>query len=142
MTSYLSIALHSPIAHHPRKMRKPNPERDLLAIPAGLLVAHAARCKESLARTDPIRNWPPSIYLPGSGVWAPSFYLCSTHPGWPLPHTQHLIPLSGNHRTCYPPPWASIFWITSLIADLLFRRFPCTMALLIHTTICCTLIRR
>ena len=142
MTSYLLIALHSPIARHPKKMQKLNPERDLLVILAELLVACVAGCKERLAGTDPVRNWPLSIYLPGSGVWPPSFYLCSTHPWWPPPLMQHLISLSGDRRTCYPPPWASIFWITSLLADSLFRRLPCTTALLIHTTICCTLIRQ
>ena len=42
MTSYLPIALYSPVVCHHRTMRKPSPERDLLAILAGLLVARVA----------------------------------------------------------------------------------------------------
>ena len=142
MTSYLSIALHSPVVFHHRTMRKPRPERDLLAIPVGLLVARVTRCKERPAGTDPIRNWPLSLCLLGSGVWPPSFYLRSTHSGQPPPRMQHFIPLSGDRTTCYISPWASIFWIMSLLADSSYRRLPCTTAPLIHMIICCTLTRQ
>ena len=142
MTSYLPIALHSPVIHHPKTMRKPSLEIDLLATLVGLLVARIARCEERPVGTDLIRNWPLSIYLPGSGVWPPSFYLRSTHSGQPPPRMQHLIPLSGDHTTCYLPPWASIFWITNLLVDSLYRCSPCTTAPLIHMIICCTLTKQ
>ena len=140
--SYLSIALYPPVVHHPRTMWKPSPERDLLAIPAGLLVARVAGCEKRPTGTDPIRNWPLSICLPGSGVWPPSFYLCSTHSRRPSPHMLHLIPLSGDHTTCYLPPWANIFWIMSLLADSSYHHSPCTTAPLIHIIICCTSTRQ
>ena len=136
MTNYLPIALHSPVVYHPRTMRKLSPERDLLAILAGLLVACVTGCEERPTGTDPIRNWPLSICLPGSGVWPPSFYLRS------IPRMQHFIPLSGDCTTCYLPPWASIFWITSLLADSSYRHLPCMTAPLIHMIICCTSTRQ
>ena len=139
MTSYLQIALHSLVTHHPRTMRKPSLERDHLAIPVGLLVARVTGCDERPAGTDPIRSWPLSICLPGSGVWPPIFYLCSTHSGRPPPCTHHLIPLVGDCMTCFLPPWASIFWITSLLADSSYRCLPCTTPPLIRMIICCTL---
>ena len=92
MTSYLQIALHSLVTHHPKTMWKPSPERDLLAILVGLSVAHVAGCEERPAGTDSIRSWPLSICLPGSGVWPPSFYVRSTRSRRPPPCTQHLTP--------------------------------------------------
>ena len=56
MTSSLQTALYFPIIHHPRTMRKPNSERDLLASPAGLLVVHAVVYEERPAGTGPVRN--------------------------------------------------------------------------------------
>ena len=41
--------------------------------------------------------------------------------------------------TCCLPPWASIFWIMSLLVDSLFHRFLCTTTPLIRMIICCTL---
>ena len=58
MTSYLHIALHSPVTHHPRAMWKPSPERDHLAIPVRLSVARVAGCEERPAGTGPIRSCP------------------------------------------------------------------------------------
>ena len=140
--SYLQIALHSPVVHHPRTKRKPSPEKDLLAILVGLLVARVTGCEERPTGIDPIRNWPLSTCLPCSGVWPPSFYLRSTHSGRPPPHMQHFIPLSGDRTTCYLPPWASIFWIMILLADSSNRRFLCTTDPLIHMILCCTLTRQ
>ena len=142
MTSYLQIALHSPVVHHPRTMQKSSPEIDLLAIPIGLLVALVVECEERPVGTDPIRNWPLSTCLPGSGVWSPSFYLRSTYSGRSPPRMQHFIPLSGDCTTCYIPSWANIFWIMSLLADSSYHRLPCTTAPLIHMIICCTLTRQ
>ena len=141
MTSYLQIALHSPIVHHLRTMRKPSPKRNLLAIPAGLLVASVAKCEERPEGTDPVQNWPLNTCLPGSGVWPPNFYPRSTNSGLPPPLMQHFIPLFGERMTCYLPPWASIFWIMSLLTDSSYRHFPCTTAPLIHMIICYTLTR-
>ena len=134
----------SPLPRHspPQKMQKLSPERDLLAVPAELLVARIVGCEERPAGIDPIQNWPLSICLPGSGVWPPSFYLRSTHSGWPPPHMPHLIPLSGDRTTCYLPPRARKFWITSLLADSSYRRLPCTTTPLIHMIICCTLTKQ
>ena len=142
MTSYLQIALHSPIVHHPRTMRKTSPEKDLLAIPTGLLVARVAGYEERPAGTDPIRNWPLSTCLLGLGVWPPSFYLRNTHSRWPSPRMKHFIPLSRDRMTCYLPPWDNIFWIMSLLADFSYRRLSCTTAPLIHMIICCTLTKQ
>ena len=142
MTSYILIALHSPVIRHPRTVRKPSPKKDLLAIPTGLLVARVAGYEKRPVRTNPIQNWALSICLPGSGVWPLSFYLRSTHYGRPPLHMQHLITLSGDHTTCYLPPWASIYWITSFLTDSSYRCFPCTTAPLIHTILCCTLTRQ
>ena len=141
MTSYLPIALHSPVVRHPRTVRKPSAEKDLLSIPTGLLVARVVGCEERPVQTNPILNWPLSICLPGSGVWPLSFYLRSTHSGRPPPRMQHLITLSGDHTTCYLPPWASINWIMSLLTYSSNRRFLCTTTPLIHTILCCTLTR-
>ena len=100
MTSYLHVALHSPVTHHPRTMWKPSPKRDLLAIPVGLSMARVAGCEDRPAEIDPIWSWPLSICLPGSGVWPPSFYLRSARTGRPLPCTHYLIPLDGDRMTC------------------------------------------
>ena len=91
-------------------MRKPSPERDLLAILAGLLVARVSGCEERLAGTYTIQNWLLSTCLPGLVVWPPSFYLHSTHSGRPPPRMQHFIHMSGDRTKCYLPPWANIFF--------------------------------
>ena len=107
MMSYLQIALHSPVTHHPRTMRKPSPERDHHTIPVRLSVARIAGREERPTGTGPIQSWPLSICLPGSRVWPPTFYLRTTRSGRPPPCTQHLIPPTKDHMTCYLPPWAS-----------------------------------
>ena len=141
MTSRLQVALHSPVTHHPRAMQKPSPERDHIAIPVGLSVARVVGCEERPVGTGPIRSWLLSICLAGSGVWPPTFYLRSTRSRQPSPCTQHLISPTGDRMTCYLPSWASIFLITSPLADSSYRRFPCTTASLIRMIICCTLTR-
>ena len=141
MMSSLQKTLHFSVAHHPRTMRKPSPERDLLPSPAELLEVRVAGCEERPKGTNPIRNWPLSICLPGSGVWPPNFYLLSTHSGCLSSRMQHLIPLSGDCMTCCLPPWANIFWITSPLMDSSFRRLLCMTAPLILMTICSTLTR-
>ena len=142
MTNSLQTALHFPVAHHPRTIWKSSLERDLLTSPAGLLVVRVTECEERPVVTDHVRNWPMSICLPGSGVWLPSFYLRNTLSGRLPPHMQHLIPLFGDLTTCCLPPWASIFWTTSLLADSSFHRLLCMMAPLIHMIICCTLTKQ
>ena len=103
MTSSLRTALHFPVVHHPRTMRKPNPERDLLASQAGILVVRAAVCEERLAGIGLVRNWPRNIYLPGSGVWPPNFYPSNTRSGHLPPYMQHFTPIFGDHTTCCLP---------------------------------------
>ena len=142
MTSCVQVALHSSVIHHPGEIRKSSPERDHLAIPVRPSVARVAECEERLVGIGLIRSWPPSICLPGSGVWRPSFYLRSTRTRCLQPCMQHLIPLYGDRTTCCLPPLASIFWITSPLADSPFRCLLFTTALLIHMIICCTLTRQ
>ena len=141
MTSCLQIALHSPVTHHPRAIRKPSPERDHLAIPVGPSVARITGCEERPTRTGPIRSWSLIICLPGSGVCPPTFYLRSTHSGRPPPCTQQLIPPTRDCMTCYLPHWANIFWITIPLADSSYRLSPCTTTPLIRMIIYCTLTR-
>ena len=93
MMSSLQTTLHFSVAHHPRTMRKLSPERDLLPSPAGLLEVCVARCEERPEGTNPIRNWPLSICVPGSGVWPPQFLPAQ------YPFRAPLIP----HATSYPP---------------------------------------
>ena len=142
MMSYLQIALHFPIARHPRTMQKSSPETDLLASPVGLLVVHVTGCEERPAGIDPIPKLPLSIYLPDLGVWPPNFYLRSTHSGQLPPLIQHLIPLFRDHTTCCLPPWKSTFWITSPLVNSSFCRLLCTTVPLIHMIICCTTTRQ
>ena len=142
MMSSLRIVLHFPVVHRLRTMRKPNPERDHLASLAGLLAIRAAECEERPAKIGPVQDWPRNIYLPGSGVCPPNFHLSDTRSG-NLPHCmQYFTPLSGDSTTCCLPPWASIFWIMSLLADFSFHRLLCTTAPLIHMIICCTSTRQ
>ena len=142
MTNSPRTAPCFPVVHHLKIMRKPNPGRDLLASPAGLLVLCTAECEERPVEISPIRNWPRNIYLPGSGAWPPSFRLSNNRSGHLLPCMQHFIPLSKGRMTCCLPPWASIFWTMSILADFLFHHLLCTMAPLIRMIICCTLTRK
>ena len=142
MTNSPWTAPRFPVIHHLRTMRKPNPRRDLLASPAELLVLRAVECEERPAEIGPVQNWPWNIYLPGSGAWPPSFRLSNTRSGHLLPCMQHFITLSWGRMTCCLPPWASIFWTMSLLADFSFHRLLCTTAPLIRMIICCTLTRK
>ena len=123
MMNSLRIALQFPVVHHLRTTRKLNPERDHLASPAGLLAVRAAECEERLAKIGPVRNFPRNIYQPGSGVCPPNFHLSDTHLGYPPHCMQHFIPLFGDRMTCCLPPWASIFWIMSLLVDFVIPPF-------------------
>ena len=85
-------------------MRKLSSKRDHLAIPVGLSVARIAGCVERPIGTGPIRSWPPSICLPGSGIWPPSFYLRSTRTG--VPPTQNAAsypPVRGSYDMLSSP---------------------------------------
>ena len=142
MMSSLRIALHFPVVHHLRTTRKPNPERDLLTIPIGLLAVRAAECEERPVETSLVRNWPRNIYLLYLEVCPPNFHLSDTRSGY-LPHCmQHFTPLSGDHTTCCLPSWANRFWIMSLLTDFSFHRLLCTTTPMIHMIICCTSTRQ
>ena len=141
MTNSPRIAPRFPFVHHLRTMQKSNPRRDLLTSVAGLLVLHATECEERPAKIGLIRNWPRNIYLPGSGAQPPSFDLSNIHSGHLSPYRQHFIPLFRGRMTCCLPPWASIFWTMSLLADFSFHCLLCTTAPLIRMIICWTLTR-
>ena len=142
MTNSPRIAPRFPIVHHLRIMWKPNPRRDLLASPVGLLVLHITECEKRPVEIGSVQNWPRNIYLPGSRAWPPNFRMSNTRLVHLLPFMQHFIPLSGGRMTCCLPSWASIFWTMSLLTDLSFHRLLCTTAPLIHMIICCTLTRQ
>ena len=81
MTNSPQTAPRFPVVHHLRTMRKPNPGRDLLASPAGLLVLRTAKGEGRSVDIGHGRNWPRNTYLPDSGAWPPSFSLSNTRSG-------------------------------------------------------------
>ena len=85
-TNYLLAALRSLTAHHLRATQRLNPKRGPRTDPVDPSVAHTVGYEERPTKTDAIRNWPPNMCLPGSGVWLLSFRWCITHSGQPPSH--------------------------------------------------------
>ena len=100
------------------------------------------RTRREASRDRPRSELAPEYISARLRAWPPSFCLRNTSSGHLLPCVQHFIPLSGGRMTCCLPPWASIFWTMSLLADFSFHRLLCTMAPLIRMIICCTLTRQ
>ena len=112
MTNSPRTAPRFPVVHHLRTMRQPNPGRDLLTSPIGLLVLRTAEREGRPSEIAPIQNWPRNTYLPGSGAWPPSSHMSNTRSGHLSPCMQHFIPLQydmlssplGQHILNYEPP--------------------------------------
>ena len=93
MTNSPRTAPRFPVVHHLRTMRKPNPGRDLLANPAGLLVLCVTECEERPTEICPVRNWPRNIYIYPVRGHGPQFSLEKYPFGAPL----------ALQATFYPP---------------------------------------